>query len=284
MSVLTTLMAAGNSIYGAWDITRVRYNPPSALKYDVSTAIADNSNYSLSTSVETGPTGIFFKPDGTKVYITGSLQDGVSQYNLSKAWDIDTVAYSNSIDFSAQDSAHNDLYISDDGLNLYTAGNTSDSIHQYLMSTAWSSATATFVRSLSVSAKEAGVSGIHFKSDGTKMFIIGNSSDSVHEYALSTAWNISTATFTQSFSVSAKATSAASLRFTTDGLNMYVLNSELVHQYTLSTAWNISTATFTRTSVKFISSLETSATGIYISDSSTIYVIGSTNDVNYCTS
>lgn len=281
MGVLTTLMAAGNTVPGSWTIANARYNPPSAWKYDVS-KIGNSASSTLDmTGVETGVTGVFFKPDGTKLYVIGSSIDGVSQYNLSSAWDITTATFSNSISFVTQSTAHTDLFISSDGLNLYTSDSTNDSIHQYSLSTAWSSSTATFVRSLSITAKETSVTGIHFKPDGTKMFIIGSASDSVHEYALSTAWNISTATFTQSLSVSAKATSSDSLRFTDNGLNMYILNAGVVHQYTLSTAWNISTATFTVTSGSVASSGETGETGIYVSEYGHLFCCGSYNDSIY---
>ena len=41
--------------------------------------------------------------------------------------------------------------------------------------------------------------GIAFNNDGTKMFIIGSSGDDVNEYNLSTAFDVSTASYTTEF-------------------------------------------------------------------------------------
>ena len=60
--------------------------------------------------------------------------------------------------------------------------------------------TASYVQNFSVSAQETGPSGITFNNDGTKMFIVGYSGDDVNEYSLSTAFDVSTATYVQNFS------------------------------------------------------------------------------------
>ena len=52
----------------------------------------------------------------------------------------------------------------------------------------FNTATRTFVR------------GMSFNNDGTKMFVSGTMGNDVNEYSLSTAFDISTATFIQNFS------------------------------------------------------------------------------------
>ena len=58
--------------------------------------------------------------------------------------------------------------------------------------------TVTYLQSFSVSAKENQPYDIDFKSDGTKLYVYGDQYDSVQEYDLSTAWNITSATWLQS--------------------------------------------------------------------------------------
>ena len=41
--------------------------------------------------------------------------------------------------------------------------------------------------------------GMAFNNDGTKMFVVGNTGYDVNEYTLSTAFDISTASYTQNF-------------------------------------------------------------------------------------
>ena len=45
---------------------------------------------------------------------------------------------------------------------------------------------ATPLKSFSVATQETAPRGIRFKSDGTKMYIVGTSSGAVHQYSLST--------------------------------------------------------------------------------------------------
>jgi hypothetical protein len=54
---------------------------------------------------------------------------------------------------------------------------------------------------LSVSAQETQPDDVAFNTDGTKMFIVGRNGDDVNEYTLSTGFDVSTASFIDSFSV-----------------------------------------------------------------------------------
>ena len=65
-------------------------------------------------------------------------------------------------------------------------------------------ATATFVDSFSVSSQDTAPQDLAFNTDGTKMFVVGSSGDAVNEYTLSTGFDVSTATFVDSFSVSSQ--------------------------------------------------------------------------------
>ena len=60
-------------------------------------------------------------------------------------------------------------------------------------------AAPTFVDSFSVNSEETRVNGFTFNNDGTKMFVAGHNGDDINEYILSTAWDVSTAEFVDSF-------------------------------------------------------------------------------------
>ena len=49
------------------------------------------------SSDESSATGITFKPDGTKMYITGISADRILQYNLTTAFDITSAALEKSV-------------------------------------------------------------------------------------------------------------------------------------------------------------------------------------------
>ena len=88
--------------------------------------------------------------------------------------------------------------------------------------------------------------GLTFNNDGTKMFVVGAQGDDINEYTLSTGFDVSTASYTQNFSVSAQDTTPISLTFNNDGTKMFVVGNQGddINEYTLSTGFDVSTASF----------------------------------------
>ena len=212
--------------------------------WNVSTAVFLQS-FSVAAQ-ELVPTGVFFKPDGLKMYIIGEDGDDVNEYNLSTAWNVSTAVFLQSFSVAAQETTPRDVFFKPDGLKMYVVGVSGQDVNEYNLSTAWNVSTAVFVQSFSVSAQEIAPYGFFFKPDGLKMYVIGPVYDYVNEYNLSTAWNVSTAVFLQNFSVAAQDTIPLGLSFKPDGLKMYVVGNvgDDVNEYNLSTAWNVSTAVF----------------------------------------
>ena len=204
--------------------------------WDLSTATFSQS-FSVS-SQETGPSGIFFKPDGLKMYVIGTAGDDVNEYNLSVAWDVSTATFSQNFSVATEETVPRDIYFSPDGIKMYITGTVGDDVNEYTLSTAWDVSTATYVQNFSVSTQESVPLGIFFKSDGTKMYITGNASDSINEYTLSTAWNLSTATFSQSVNIGSQEAFPRGVFFSSDGIKMYVTGSsgDDVNEYTLDSA------------------------------------------------
>jgi DNA-binding beta-propeller fold protein YncE len=252
-------------------------------EYDLSTAWDVTSasylqNFSVATQ-ETTPTGIFFKPDGTKMYVIGSTGDDVNEYDLSTAWDVSTASYLQNFSVSAQESQPQGIFFKPDGTRMYVIGASGAAVFSYTLSTAWDLSAAGTEGYFSVAAQETTPSGIFFKPDGTKMYVIGFSGDDVNEYDLSTAWNVSTASYLQNFSVAAQETAPAGIFFKPDGTKMYVLGQagDDVNEYDLSTAWDVSSASYLQNFS--VAAQETTPTGIFFKpDGTKMYVIGSTGD------
>ena len=59
----------------------------------------------------------------------------------------------------------------------------------------WNVSSASFVDSLSVSGQDGNVRDLWFDSSGKTMFLIGNVGKDINVYKLTTAWDISTASF-----------------------------------------------------------------------------------------
>jgi hypothetical protein len=118
---------------------------------------------------------------------------------------------------------------------MYICGSTGDDVNEYDLSTAWDISTASYLQNFSVSAQETVPTDLFFKPDGLKMYICGLTGDDVNEYDLSTAWDISTASYLQNFSVAAQDTDPYGLFFKPDGLKMYILGvvGDAVYEYDL---------------------------------------------------
>ena len=81
---------------------------------------------------------------------------------------------------------------------------------------------------LDVATEENKPFGVTFNNDGTKMFMVGEGSgtdsvaDDVHEYVLSTPYDISTATFRVGFSTLSENKTLRQIQFNKDGSKMFV--------------------------------------------------------------
>lgn len=270
----TRLFFAGRANDTAWSCTL-------ATPYDLATATVDVGSFYVGTQDST-PQNTFFGDSGTKMYIMGNTSDRVYQYNLTTAWDVTTASYSNNnLLVSSQESTPYGLFFGDSGTKMYVVGASTDTVYQYTLTTAWDISTASYASiSFSVNSQETSPRALFFKSDGTKMYVTGTSGDDVNEYDLSTAWDVSTASFVQA-SVNVGESSPRGLWFKDDGTKMYVSGSgnDTVREFSLSTAWDVSTISFVQSlSIGF----DATPTGVTFKDDGTeLYVTGQVNDAVY---
>ena len=156
------------------------------IPWDISTAVYNGSpvNWFSVAPQDTTPEGLFFKPDGTKMYVVGSVGDDVNEYDLSSAWDISSASYLQNFSVSAQETNPEGLFFKPDGTKMYVVGTSGDAVNEYDLSSAWDISSASYLQNFSVSAQETGSQGVFFKPDGTKMYVVGTSRDAVFSYDL----------------------------------------------------------------------------------------------------
>lgn len=231
----------------------------------VSTATYDSITSPLLTSQDPSPEGMFFKPDGTKVYVAGNSNDKVFQYTLPTPWVLTGMTYDN-VSFSvvAQDTALQAVTFKSDGRKMYVSGSTNDTIYQYTLSTPWNLSTASYDSiSISVAGQENAPLDVQFKPDGTQMYVCGSNSVRVRQYVLSTPWNIGTAVYTgQSFSTSSQDTSPRGMFFKPDGSRLFITGAanDIIIQYDLGIMTNGTIAVGTLTPMTEIHAASTSTT------------------------
>lgn len=182
------------------------------------------------------PRDIFFKTDGTEMYIAEDVQNAVDQYTLSTAWDISTASYTTTFSVSSEEAGMNAAVLSTDGSNLYIIGTGTDSVYQYAMSVAWDISSASLTSSYSVGAVFGVPSGLFFSDDGSYMYVVGYGVDAVAQYTLSTPWDVSTSSYMQQMSVSTQDSSVYGICFGKSGTRLYAAGSstDAIYQYNLT--------------------------------------------------
>ena len=202
--------------------------------WDISTASYDSKSFSVASQMAI-PRSLEFKPDGTKMYV--GEYPTIYQYSLSTAFDVSTASY-DSVSFSpsSQTSTLHEVVLSPDGTKMYITAIDESSLFQYTLSTAYDLSTASYAsKSLDVSSQDGTPYGIAFNSDGTKAYVLGGNTYSVYEYNLTTAYDISTGSYSgNSFDASAQgANNQFDIVFKYDGTKMYLggLGTDTLYQY-----------------------------------------------------
>lgn len=245
--------------------------------WDISNASYSGKSFYIRNEVSyLEESGLYFKPDGTKMWIVDNDLAEMFQYSLMTPWDISTASYDNvSKSFSSQDNDSTDVFFKPDGTKMYMAGKRNDRIYQYSLSTPWDITTASYDNvSFYIGDVESGVFSLYFKSDGTKMYIIGDTNDRIYQYSLTTAWDISTLNYDGKKSTSPD-TFGRGCFLKPDGTKAWICGdyNNKIYQYNLSTPWDISTYSF---DTDFsVDSQDTSPRDLFFSEDGTkMYVLG----------
>jgi hypothetical protein len=227
------------------------------------------------------PQDIFFKLDGTRAYVIDSIQDEVRQFSLSSAWNVSTATY---VDDFSVGAGPQGIYIKSDGTHMYIVLDTGDAIRDYELSVPWNITSGVLVGTTGVGESDTEPEGIHFKNDGTVMYIIGNANNKIYSYLLSSPWNITTAGASPFASnVTAPSVSPLSLRIKPDGKKLYILDATIgdLKQYSLGTAWDLTTMSYDSVNISFLGE-EAIPRGLYFkNDGEQLFMSGSTNDKFY---
>lgn len=162
--------------------------------WDITTATGNGSKAMSSNGI----TGIYFKPDGTKVYVVHFYSSVVYQYTLATPWDITTSSY-DSVSKSLGTGNHYTFAFKQDGTAIYAVNSYSDDVKQFNLSSAWDLSTASATADATLSTPSSigyYKNGAAFSSDGTRLFLVTTASGStdarIKQYNLSTPWDVST--------------------------------------------------------------------------------------------
>ncbi len=192
-------------VIGEQNCTIYEYDCSTA--WDVSTASYSTNNKDITTPLGGGTPqacGIQFKSDGTKCLVVERNNETVYEFSISSAWDISTLntTATDSFSLSSQTVNPRDIWVSSDGTKFYVPSSIVPNgavIFQYTLGTAWDLTTASYASlSYTASTQVDTPVGLSFNGDGTKMYILDNNTDDVFQYSLSTAYDVSTASYDSS--------------------------------------------------------------------------------------
>lgn len=203
------------------------------------------------------PGGITFSPDGTKafgVFYGGSSNDftnsRIVELSLPTPWAISGITRTRTVYPGAANNITG-IQFSKDGTKAYTVCTNNDRVFQYNLSTPWNVSTLTYSgKSKSIAPQTGSPTDIKFNQNGTKLFLLGYDSYNgtelfrIYEYALSVAWDISTANYSfkrynlpiatyADFTVNSPAVNAFDI--SPDGTRLFYFdaNNAKIHQFTL---------------------------------------------------
>jgi len=216
------------------------------LSYSLSTAWdASTSSYNASytftvyigTAAGTEPRNMWFNSDGTSLYVIH--QSGVGEFSLSTAWDITTTSYVTGSNFYVGNYETNarSFYWKPDGTKMFVVGTTTGTVYEWHFSTGFDFSTGNQSQaqaSFSVSTQSTSPRDIHFNSDGT-IFYITDETNEIYEYSCSTAWDITTASYSNNYlDVSSQDANPRAIFFGNNNLYMVGDISQRVNQYDFS--------------------------------------------------
>jgi len=197
------------------------------------------------SSEDINPRCIFIKSDGTTLFFIGGASDSVYEYSLSTAWDLSTATYTgNSLNVTSQEGNPMGLQFSPDGTHMYTIGASGDAIDQYDLSTGWDLSTASYVGTFSTGTQDTSPTALWFKSDGTVVVVSGRTNDRLYQYDLSTAWDITTASYIGVLDVSGDTGQPKGVFVRDDGFLVYLVDGtgSVVYSYYMEQPWQLSSA------------------------------------------
>lgn len=249
------------------------------------------SSYDIS-AIESRPTGIDFKDDGTKAYVIGVDTDRVHQFSLSTPYDFVTgsVTYDGigeSLDVSDESINPAGGAFSNNGQFYHMIEATNGTLlHQYDLTVDWDISSGVYHNHFydlnnptNGATSIIGVTGVTFKPDGSRMYITngGNGVDGIYQFDLNPSWDITSAVYNSVFVPAQPGGLDAGIKFSPTGYQMFVTTGtrRRLFRYDLTQPWNIATATVVPPECNVSSADSFATTGLAFNpDGSVVYLTG----------
>ena len=170
----------------------------------------------------------------------------ITAVNLNFGYYISNASYDN-LSFStlSQDSFATDMAFNSDGTKMFILGRTGDRVYQYSLTNPFSLASGNVSYDslfFGVASQASTPTGLAFNSDGTKMFILDNSSSKVYQYSLTNGFSLASGNVSyDSLSLSVGDNSPQAIRFNPDGTKIFIVgrSNKRILRYSLTNGFSL---------------------------------------------
>lgn len=192
----------------------------------------------------------FWRPDGGMMFISSRFTESVASWETASPWGLSGATYAGSVSVAEPLQRNNDLsrahglYFAPDGSRMWVFNRTE--MWAWDLATAWDVSTAEVLHYKDFSPVVERGHDIDFDPSGTLLFIDDRDAQAVHQYALSEAWDITTASHEFTLDISGLEEEVRGIEFIFEGSLMLLLDTvrmELM-QFTLTEPWQIRSATY----------------------------------------
>lgn len=205
--------------------------------FDLSTATI---THTLDVSAkETDLVGLFFKPDGTKMYTVGGSGKSIDEYDLSTAFLLSSALYQQEFDLSGIVSGgafvRDGLFFREDGKQAYFGGaDGQNKVWSLHLSTAWDITSAVELDEIQTLPT---IGGLTLSRDGSKLFFVKTDTNDVRVWPMTTVYRLSTAAADSIFSPFPATTGIYAIAFNQTGSKMYISDGTSLLQYSIKRGW-----------------------------------------------
>lgn len=205
-----------------WDITTSSYRR----ELDISGEMGSASQ------PESVAHGLYFrKTDGNKLWVFNRTE--IWEYTMSSSWNITTATQTGYKYLGDEVMRGHDIDFRPDGRVLYIEDRVLEVIFQYNLSTPWDITTANLDISIDIPNQNNAVQGIQFNPDGDRLYMVDTGMEEIFEYFLTTPYDLRSATFAGSYSLSSQMSDPVAITFDSD-FDYFYITSEAqnrVYQY-----------------------------------------------------
>jgi len=207
--------------------------------FDVTSTITRGVNTTVHTNIaassqanENTMRGFTMKPDGTRIYAAGYGNDRAYQWSLSTAFDLTTCSYDGYHELTYQGDSNTKvpraLDFKSDGTKVYVVDGYWDNVYEISLSVAWdlTSGTQTNGSVLDISGSSLSPYGLRFRPDGRSLYLLDANSNDLHEFRMTTAWDITTATVGPTTLSLSAVSDHYGIAWNTDGTQLVVCDGE----------------------------------------------------------